>query len=118
MGVADIPGDVDPREPVGAGAVRQVIEPPAQPLPNFVRGGLKEGFVKTSAYGPAVGDAAKKQADAAKADMMKGGYIIFKGPLKDNKGKEIIAAGKEYGQTDLWLEKMDWLTDGVIGATS
>src|SRR5271154_1935141 len=29
-----------------------------EPLPNFVRGGLKEGFVKTSAYGPAVGDAA------------------------------------------------------------
>jgi simple sugar transport system substrate-binding protein len=89
-----------------------------QPLPNFVRGGLKEGFVKTSAYGPAVSDDAKQQADATKAEMMKGGYIIFKGPLKDNKGNEIIAAGKQYGQTDLWLEKMDWLAGGVIGATS
>jgi simple sugar transport system substrate-binding protein len=89
-----------------------------QPLPNFVRGGLKEGFVKTSAYGPAVGDAARKQTDATKAAMLKGGFTIFKGPLKNNKGDVIIAAGKEYGQTDLWLEKMDWLTDGVIGATS
>ena len=34
-----------------------------KPHPNFVRGGLKEGFVKSSAYGPAVSDAAKKQAD-------------------------------------------------------
>src|SRR5262249_41649417 len=33
---------------------------------NFVRGGLKEGFVRTSAYGPAVLAAAKEKADAAK----------------------------------------------------
>ena len=33
---------------------------------NFVRGGLKEGFVRTSAYGPAVSAAAKEKADAAK----------------------------------------------------
>ena len=35
-------------------------------IPHLVRGGLKEGFVKLSPYGPAVGDAAKKDADAAK----------------------------------------------------
>ena len=45
-------------------------------------------------------------------------YVIFKGPLKDNKGNDLIAAGKNYGQTDLWLEKMNWLAEGVIGATS
>ena len=28
-----------------------------KPLPNFVRGGLADGFVKMSAYGPAVSDA-------------------------------------------------------------
>jgi basic membrane protein A and related proteins len=87
-------------------------------LPNFVRGGLKEGFVKTSAYGPAVSEAARKQADATKAKMTQGGYTIFRGPLATNKGAVIIAAGKAYGQTDLWLEKMDWLADGVIGSTS
>src|SRR5438876_7204715 len=43
-----------------------------KPLANFVRGGLKEGFVKPSAYGKAVSDTARKQADAAKAQMMKG----------------------------------------------
>ncbi|EPM71044.1 bmp family protein, partial [Pseudomonas syringae pv. actinidiae ICMP 18804] len=47
---------------------------------NFLRGGLKEGFVKTSAYGPAVTAAAKQQADAIKAQMLAGQFVIFKGP--------------------------------------
>ena len=57
-------------------------------MPNLLRGGLKDGYVKMSAYGPAVGDAAKKKADEIKAAMMKGGFVIFKGALKDNKGDD------------------------------
>jgi basic membrane protein A len=89
-----------------------------KPLGNFVRGGLKDGFVKTSAYGPAVGAAARKQADEVKAKMLSTGLVIFKGPLKDNKGNSVITAGKDYAQTDDWLEGMNWLVEGVIGATS
>ena len=43
---------------------------------------------------------------------------IFKGPLIDNKGKTVIAAGTDRGQKDPELEKMDYLVEGVIGATS
>lgn len=90
-----------------------------KPLSNFVRGGLKEGMVKTSAYGPAVSGKARKHADAAKAEFMKpGGFAIFKGPIKDNKGNTVITAGKVHGQTDIWLEQMNWLVEGVIGSTS
>jgi basic membrane protein A and related proteins len=89
-----------------------------EPLPNFVRGGLAEGFVKMSAYGPAVSEAARKHADAVKAEIMKGGYAVFKGPLKDNQGKEVIAAGKSYVETAIELESMNYLIEGVIGATS
>ncbi len=46
------------------------------------------------------------------------GYTIFKGPLKDNKGKTVIPAGTDRGQTDPELEKMNYLVEGVIGATS
>jgi simple sugar transport system substrate-binding protein len=81
-----------------------------------VRGGLKDGFVKMSAYGPAVTDAAKKQADVVKAQMMAGSFDIFKGPLKDNKGKEVIAAGQVQKQTDLKLEQMNYLVEGVVGS--
>ncbi len=86
-----------------------------KPHPNFLRGGLKEGFVKMSPYGPAVTDAAKKQADETKAKMLAGSFDIFKGPLKDNTGKEVIAAGKVLKQTDIVLEQMNYLVEGVQG---
>lgn len=89
-----------------------------KPHPNFVRGGLKEGFVKMSAYGPAVTDAAKKQADAIKAQMIAGSFDIFKGPIKDNKGAVVIPAGTTRKQRDLELEKMDYLVEGVIGSVA
>jgi basic membrane protein A and related proteins len=88
-----------------------------KPFPHLVRGGLKEGLIKCSAYGPAVSEAAKKDAEAAKAKFMDGSMVIYAGPLKDNTGKEVIAAGVKQGQTDITLESMSYLVEGVIGAT-
>jgi simple sugar transport system substrate-binding protein len=85
---------------------------------NFVRGGLKAGYVRTSAYGPAVSDAAKAKADAVKTDMLNGSFVIFKGPLKDNKGNTVIAAGTSHIQTAPVLEGMNYLVEGVVGSTS
>ncbi len=85
------------------------------PMINFMRGGLKEGFVKTSPYGAKVSDAAKKQADEIKAQMMSGAFVIYTGPIKDNQGKVVIAAGTAKGQTDVSLESMDYLVEGVRG---
>jgi simple sugar transport system substrate-binding protein len=84
---------------------------------NYVRGGLKEGIVKPSPYGKDVSDGAKKEADAAKAELTKGTFIIYKGGLKDNEGKVVIPAGKGLEQTDVALEKMDYLVEGVVGKT-
>lgn len=87
-------------------------------LPNFVRGGLSEGFIKTSAYGPAVSEAARKQADAVKAAILKGGYSVIKGPLKDNKGNTVVPAGAAYPETAIELEGMNYLVEGVVGSIS
>ncbi len=87
-----------------------------KPHPNFLRGGLKEGYVKMSPYGAMVSDAAKKKADSIKASMVAGTFDIFKGPLKDNKGNVVIAAGKSFKQTDIELEKMNYLVEGVLGS--
>jgi basic membrane protein A and related proteins len=87
-----------------------------EPLANFVRGGLAEGFVKMSPYGPAVSEAARKQADAVKAEMLKGGFSVIKGPLKDNKGNTIVAAGTAHLETAIELESMNYLVEGVVGA--
>jgi len=90
-----------------------------KPHPNFIRGGLKEGYVKMSAYGPMVPDSAKKMADDLKAKMIAGTFDIFaggSGGLKDNKGAIVIPAGKTIKQTDVELEKMNYLVEGVIGS--
>jgi basic membrane protein A len=86
-----------------------------KPHPNFVRGGLKEGFIKTSAYGAMVPEAARKQADDIKSRMMKGSFDIFTGELKDNTGKVVIAKGATLKQTAIELESMNYLVEGVIG---
>lgn len=86
-------------------------------IPHLVRGGLKEGFVKVSAYGPAVSEDTKKAAEAAKAKFMDGSMIIFKGELKDNSGKVVIPAGTDMKQQDTELEKMSYLVQGVVGST-
>jgi basic membrane protein A and related proteins len=85
-------------------------------IPHFLRGGLKEGFCKVSDYGAAVNADAKKAADETKAKFMGGSMVIYKGGLKDNTGKEVIAAGKELKQQDLKLEEMNYLVEGVIGS--
>lgn len=86
-----------------------------KPMVNFLRGGLKDGFVKPSPFGPAVSAEAKKKSEAVKVAMLKGDFPIFKGPLLDNTGKTVIAAGKVLGQQDPLLESMNYLVDGVIG---
>lgn len=85
---------------------------------NFVRGGLKAGFVRPSAYGPAVSAEARTKADAVKAEMLTGNFSIFKGALKDNKGNTAIPAGTAYSQTEPKLESMNYLVEGVVGSTS
>ena len=98
-------------------AYTQIIEAArsGKPHPNFVRGGLKDGFVKTSPYGSMVPEAARKAADAVKASMVAGKFDIFKGELKDNTGKVVIPKGKVFKQTDMELESMNYLIEGVIG---
>lgn len=86
-----------------------------KPHPNFVRGGLKEGFVKSSPYGAMVSEGAKKNAETVRAKMVAGTFDIFAGELKDNTGKVVIAKGTTLKQTDLVLEGMNYLVEGVIG---
>jgi len=88
-----------------------------KPIEHLVRGGLKDGFVKTSPYGAVVSEEAKAAAEAVKAKMMDGSFVIFKGELKDNKGGVVVAAGSEQKQTDPVLEQMGYLVTGVVGST-
>lgn len=86
--------------------------------PHLLRGGLKERIVRNSPYGRAVSEKARKHADRVRDKFMDGSFIIYKGPIKDNSGKTVIPAGQSHGQTDVWLESMNWLVEGVIGSTT
>lgn len=87
-------------------------------LGNFVRGGLKDGFVKMSPLGPAVSAEARTKFEATLAEMTKGGFSVFKDGLKDNKGNVVVAAGTSLAEDAIELESMGYLVEGVIGSTS
>jgi simple sugar transport system substrate-binding protein len=82
---------------------------------HLVRGGFSSGFIKLSPYGAAVPDAVKSKAEDAKQKLTAGSLVVYQGPLKDNTGKEIIAAGAKHEQTDITLESMNYLVEGVKG---
>ncbi len=87
-------------------------------IPNFVRGGLSEGFVKMSPLGPANSDAARAQFEATLAKIMAGDFAVIQGPMADNQGNVIATAGQAFVETDMELESMGYLVDGVMGSTS
>jgi len=82
---------------------------------HLVRGGFSSGFVKLSPYGAAVSDSVKAKAEEAKAKLTAGTLVVYAGPMKDNAGKEIIPAGTQHAQTDITLESMNYLVEGVKG---
>ena len=84
------------RVQVGARSTRSspTSSPRARRCPTSSRGGYDKDYVQNTAYGAGATPEAIKAADAAKADL-KALKPIFVGPLKDNKGKEVIAAGTD-----------------------
>ena len=87
-------------------------------IDNFVRGGLAEGFIKMSPLGPAVSETARNHFEVARAEIMQGGFAVIRGPLKDNRGNVVAVDGQSFAETDVALESMDYLVEGVIGSTS
>ncbi|MBD2110457.1 MULTISPECIES: BMP family ABC transporter substrate-binding protein [Cyanophyceae] len=85
-------------------------------IPHLVRGGFKDGFLKLSPFGPAVSASAQQAAEAAQAQLISGELVIYKGEIKDNQGKTVVAGGKELGQTAIELEQMNWLAERVMGS--
>jgi simple sugar transport system substrate-binding protein len=87
-------------------------------LPGLIRGGLREGTVRISPYSALVPAVARAQADAVKAKLEAGDFVIYKGPIKDNKGQTVVAGGVAQGQTDIALESMNYLVEGVVGSAA
>jgi basic membrane protein A and related proteins len=84
-----------------------------KPLPNMWVGGYPQDMVQNTPFGAGADDAARKAATAAIAGL-KGNKPIYVGPLKDNKGNLVIS--KSYDNMDPWLDKMNFLLEGVQGS--
>ena len=87
-----------------------------KPLPNLLQGGFAEGFVKMGPFGPAATPEIKSAVTAAAAELTSGKRAVYAGPLKDNKGATVVAAGAPLAVTDASLGKMNYLLDGVVGS--
>jgi simple sugar transport system substrate-binding protein len=84
--------------------------------PKLIRGGLGDGYVNISPFGPAVSEATKAKALETRTKLAEGKLVIFKGPLKTNGGKQLLPAGAAIIQKDIQLELMSYLVEGVVGA--
>jgi basic membrane protein A len=76
--------------------------------------GMQNGAVDISPYGSSVPQEARAVVDARKQEIMDGRYVVFQGPVRDQKGKVRIAEGDI--PADQELLALDWFVEGVIGS--
>lgn len=84
-----------------------------EPLPNRFFGGFDKDMVFNTPFGPGATEKARNAALAAMADL-KAGKPIWTGPIRSNNGKTGI--DRAYGNYDPFLERMDFLIEGVVGS--
>ncbi|CAA0109426.1 Purine-binding protein [Starkeya nomas] len=86
-------------------------------LPNVAVGGYDKDMVTNTPYGAGATEEARRAADAAIA-ALKTGKPIFVGPINDNKGNVIVAAGSSLGNYAPELETTNYLVEGVEGSVT
>jgi simple sugar transport system substrate-binding protein len=81
--------------------------------PEVTKWGVKEGtveFVKAAEFLP---EPAKKELEAAREGLKNGTVAVFKGPVVDNTGKEVLA--KDVVADDQWKGQINFYVKGVEG---
>lgn len=78
-----------------------------------VWGGIKDGMISLAPYNKVVPADVQALVKKAEDEMKAGKLSPFQGPMKDNTGKERLAAGKTISDAD--LSKMDYYVEGVVG---
>ena len=70
-------------------------------------------MIKLAPFNKVVPQDVQDQVKKAEAEIASGKLHVFEGPMKDNAGKERLAAGKAMGDAE--LSKMDYYVEGVVG---
>ncbi|MBU7006215.1 BMP family ABC transporter substrate-binding protein [Phosphitispora fastidiosa] len=79
-------------------------------------GPIGDDIVDLAPYGDMVTDDVKALVDAKKKEIVDGTWDVFTGPIKDNTGKERVAAGAKL--TDQEMLSLDWFVEGVDGTVT
>jgi simple sugar transport system substrate-binding protein len=75
--------------------------------------GVKEGAIDFVSVAADVPDPVKQKLEAAKAGLKDGSLVIWKGPIADNTGKEVLA--KDAAADDKFLGGINFFVKGVEG---
>jgi len=81
--------------------------------PGNVWGGVREGMIQATGFGPKVPQKVRDEVLARQKDIASGRLRPFKGPIVDNEGKTQVAAG--LAMSDLEILQMNFLVQGVQG---
>ena len=76
-------------------------------------GSYAEGFIQLAPFNAAVPKDVASKITKLEADLKAGKAIPFRGPIKDNEGKERVATGGAMTVAD--MQKMDYYVMGVTG---
>jgi simple sugar transport system substrate-binding protein len=82
--------------------------------PTSVWGGIKDGMIKLAPINPVVPKDVVDLVAAKTKDIASGKLHPFTGPIRDNAGKERLAAGKVMSDDE--LQKLDFYVEGVQGS--
>jgi simple sugar transport system substrate-binding protein len=86
--------------------------------PNLLVGGFKEDLVTLSPFGRDVPDAVKAAVAKARAGFTNDSLKLYKGPLKDNEGHEVLKSGQVIANDDAKFKTgVTFLVEGTQGTT-
>ncbi len=86
--------------------------------PNVLRGGFKRDMVAVSPFGKAVPLGVRDEIAAAKQGFIDDSLKLYQGPLNDNEGNQVLAAGQAIDNEDNKFKLgVRFLVEGAIGKT-
>jgi simple sugar transport system substrate-binding protein len=99
--------------PYYVSTVKSVLDGTWKTSPTKIWWGVKEGAIDFVSVAADVPDDAKQQLDKVKAGLKDGSFVIWKGPITDNTGKEVLP--KDKVADDEWLGGINFFVKGVEG---
>lgn len=94
-----------------ADSIKKMLDGSWKGTDGDANGGFAKGYVGITGFNQKVPPDVRKAAEDAIARIKSGELVVYRGPIKDNKGKIIVAKDQEL--THEQVMGMDWLVEGI-----